>query len=139
MGYNREKSQFLTIGFDDCNPVDSTAYAFMSAAHPLTAALQSFFTMPHNGIIKKVVLSMTCPINYSDEPWTISLYSGATSLGSFVMTKTGATSNRSYGELDLSASVTKSTGYLNFRTTTPAWATNPTDINGVGYIEYSIV
>jgi hypothetical protein len=141
MGYKKAEKHYVTIGFDTSSPNDTTEYRFLKTNVALSAVgLLDRFVPPENIIFTKLTIAMYSQAAYTDEPWTIFLRETqvGTDIATVTLIKPLAGGAYCYGTIDMSQLASPPSCY-QLKTVTPAWATNPLAIRGIGTLEYIIL
>jgi len=122
------RSSFVSLKGLNFSPADATSYYFVDSEAPNTNATLYRFYCPSSLVIKKayVYFAVTTTIGTAE---TSSIYirvnNTTDTLISNAVNLSAAASNVSNTSLNLSISAGS---YFNIKWTTPAWATNPTNI-----------
>ena len=140
MGMTKVTRHRITIGFASSNPVDSTEYRFVKPDTALTApGLTQYLSFKTPGVlITKVFFCTAATADYSAEDVAISIKdviapAASTALGNMTKHPTAA----SVAYFNYTGALTYTNGQaIQMKMVTPAWATNPTGFNGIGFIEY---
>jgi len=142
MSYEKAEKHYLTVGWSASNPVDSIEYRFLRASTPLTASpnLNDYIRFPREINIKRVLLSCFSAINYSGEDFTIIFRDGTVGVDYPVGTfqKSAAGGNSGYLDEAVNFTIPSESG-CQFKVTSPAWVTNPTNFVGIGILEFVIL
>lgn len=111
-------------------PADSTAYYFggLPTLAPSTSGSNRRVFVPAAGVVKNVVVySLASGTAGSNESWTMSVRKNDTT--SYTIAAVAAsTASRTWNGLSGGEFSVASGDYLEITTTTPAWATNPTNV-----------
>lgn len=139
MGYTRGRKFYLPIGFSGSNPLDSTEYRFYNVSDPLTVpSLYPRFYAPEKLTFTGCYINITSDTDCSNDTFVVYLreLTGGVDTAIGTVTKSG---NKSYyvNNPTLAAPGVKDLSY-QFKLTTPAWATNPTNFRGNGFLEYML-
>jgi hypothetical protein len=122
-----------TYGFPSLAPADATIYYFGEYDPTSSSTTQnvSKFQFPNNYTITKVLITLRCATNASNENVSFYLREAATTdktiTTSLDMNTIGANTNRVFLISGLSISLTSGTNY-ELKMLTPTWTTNPTSV-----------
>lgn len=133
MGYISPGYAYVYCGFGSYNPGDSTLYyfgAFPSGSPSSQGVYLVYF--PTSGVIRAAVLDTYATTVGTAEDWTIAIRKNNTTDYTFA-TVGAATAHRLFANYSLSIPIAAG-DYIEFKTTTPAWATNPEGLRGSGTI-----
>jgi len=128
MGYKRAEKINLYGVTGSNNPNDSTTYYFDLGPRSWgTAALSRTVYIPFTGVISYIDMTINClTINGTAEDWSIYLRHNNTT-DHLINTVGVSDANRRYlNELNLNVTAGD---YIEFKTTTPAWVTNPENVS----------
>ena len=122
MGYKSPRTYTICGTWTLSTWTDATTYyAHMSLIS--TAAAARRIPVPINGIIRQIkVYTYSSTVAGSVEDWVFSVYDGTTDTP--IATVGSLSAERTWYNANLNYPVSAS-GYIQLKTTTPAWATNP--------------
>lgn len=126
----------LVLGFGNTSPLDSTIYYGGNLANQLYTTLYDKLYIPKGGTITKCNLNIfTAGADPTAEDVAHVLRKNATTDYAIMTTdwdNTTVVTKRVYNS-DMSIPVAEG-DYITLKITTPAWATNPTNVRGFGSI-----
>ena len=126
MGYSRPRIFVLNGSSSTSNPSDSSVYYFGSLVIGLdVGADNSRIYMPFSGVIRRAIAHCTCAAGSAEDVPMVIRKNNTTDYA--IDTQTLAVAVRLFSNYSLNIPVAQG-DYVNFKISTPAWATNPTSI-----------
>ena len=132
MGYKAPQIYTLAFGFTSSSPADATTYYFGHLSSALNVNPVIFaILVPRAGIVKAAQLRLFSGTIGTAEDWPIVIRKNNTTDYTFA-TVVSASATRDFINLSLNIPVAQG-DYLELKTVTPTWVTNPDTCRGEGH------